>query len=158
MVLNWAVGVIWWCPSVLLCVSALWNGNFINMSRVTSGCWRRISRICRLRRSLLFSEYGTNYLSCTPISVMWSILRILEKEVLFMWACSNMNSRCIIVASCKAWSDSLHAWDMTWILWTVSKSVTDGEYVGAGNSGSSLPRLKTLSSCKTLSICWISQE
>ena len=37
-----------------------------------------------------------------PISVMWSRFQILEKDELFMWACSNMNSRCIIVASCKA--------------------------------------------------------
>ena len=45
---------------------------------------------------------GLTLFKLNPISVMWSIFRILEKEVLFMWACSNMNSRCIIVASCKA--------------------------------------------------------
>ena len=59
---------------------------------------------------------GLTLFKLYPISVMRSMFRILEKEVLFMLACSNMNSRWIILASCKAWSDSLHAWDMTWIL------------------------------------------
>ena len=45
---------------------------------------------------------GLTLFKLYPISVMWSMFQILEKEVLFMCACSNMNSRWIIVASCKA--------------------------------------------------------
>ena len=45
---------------------------------------------------------GLTLFKLYPISVMWSMFQILEKEVLFMWACSNMNSQWIIVASCKA--------------------------------------------------------
>ena len=45
---------------------------------------------------------GLTLFKLYPISVMWSMFQTLEEEVLFMWACSNMNSRWIIVASCKA--------------------------------------------------------
>ena len=127
--LNWAVGVIWWCSSCpVVCPAPLWNGNFINVSRVTSGCWRRISRICRtVQESVVLPSMGLTLFKLYPISVMWSILRILEKgSIVHVGPALTWNSRCITVASCKAWSDSLHAWDMTWILWTVSKSVTDG--------------------------------
>ena len=55
---------------------------------------------------------GLTQFKLYPISVMLSKFLILEKEVLFMWAFSSMNSRWIIVASCSAWSDSLHACDM----------------------------------------------
>ena len=35
---------------------------------------------------------GLTLFKLYPISVMWSMFRILEKEELFMCACSNMNS------------------------------------------------------------------